>query len=196
MSEQELDDDLKENQGQEETHCCAKSKCSKKHEEKRVPLTVSITDLELESLKYEARDYKDKYLRVLAESENARKRLLKEKQEMIQYALQNQILEFITPIDQLENALKHAENSSQEIKHWCMGFEMILSHFKDVLSANGVYPFTSIGNAFDPNLHEAVDVIVTDEHPDGIVIEESLKGYKMGDKVIRPARVKVSKSPS
>jgi molecular chaperone GrpE len=163
---------------------------------KQQQISVTISNLELEELKHEAKEYKDKYLRVLAESENARKRLLKEKQETIQFSLQNLISEFLIPIDQLEQALKHAEASSSEVKQWCLGFEMILAHFKEVLSNNDVYSFVSVGNAFDPHLHEAVEIVETNEHPDGIVVAESIKGYKMGERVIRPARVKVSKSIS
>lgn len=166
-------------------------------EEKRAPQKIEITDIEFEQLQADARESKDKYLRILAESENARKRLIKEKQEQIQYAVKNVICDFLTPIDQMENALKHAAGqASQETKQWVMGFEMILAHFRDALSANNVTPYTSVGNAFDAHLHEAVEMVVTDEHPDGIVVEESIKGYKMGDKVIRPARVKVAKSPA
>lgn len=164
-------------------------------EKKRVPVQMHITDIELEELQKEARENKDKYLRILAESENARKRLIKEKQEQIQYSLQNVICDFLTPIDQLEHALKHVNHASNETRQWVIGFEMILSHFKDVLAANNVNPFVSTGTAFDAHLHEAVEMVVTSEHPDGIVVEECMKGYKMGDRVIRPARVKVSKSP-
>lgn len=162
----------------------------------RKPIDVTITDIELEELKHAAQDYKDKYLRILAESENARKRLIKEKQEMIQYSLQNIICEMLGPIDHMESALKHTENASEGVKQWSIGFQMILAQFKDVLLANNVHSFTSVGKAFDPHLHEAVEMVVTQEHPAGIVVEESVQGYKMGDRVIRPARVKVSKSPS
>lgn len=159
----------------------------------REPIEVTITDIEMESLRHETQDYKDKYLRALSESENARKRLMKERQEMIQYNLQNIICDFLTPIDQMENALKHTDKMSDEMKQWSIGFQMILTHFKDVLSNNNVQGFDSIGKAFDPHLHEAVEMVETDEHPAGVVVEESLRGYKMGEKVIRPARVKVSK---
>ncbi len=159
----------------------------------RVPKQISITDIELEKLKAELLEVKDKYLRTLAEAENARKRLMKEKQEMIQYALQNVIVDFLNPIDHMENALKFTEQMSTEVKHWATGFQMILSQFKDVLSNNGVVPYVSCGKPFDPHLHEAIETVVTDKANPGIVIEESLKGYKMGDKTIRPARVKVAK---
>ncbi|MEM1282994.1 MAG: nucleotide exchange factor GrpE [Chlamydiota bacterium] len=164
-------------------------------QEEREPVTMSITDIELESLRNQAGDYKDKYFRILAESENARKRLTKERQEMVQYTLQNLICDFLTPIDQMENALKHSDKMSDEVKQWSIGFQMILTHFRDVLSNNNVQAFDSVGKEFDPHFHEAVEMVETTEHPAGIVIEESLRGYKMGDKVIRPSRVKVTKKP-
>ena len=159
------------------------------------PKTVTISDLELESLRRELADCKDKYLRVLAESENARKRLQKEKQETIQYALQNVIVDFLNPIDHMENALKFAQQMSDDVKHWATGFQMILTQFKDVLTNNGVTPFVSEGKPFDPHRHEAIETIETDTCAPNTVVEESLKGYVMGDKTIRPARVKVSKAP-
>lgn len=159
------------------------------------PQTFSASGLELESLKRELTEVKDKYLRVLAESENARKRLQKEKQENVQYAIQNVIVDFLNPIDHMENALSFAQQMSEDVKHWAVGFQMILSQFKDVLTTQGVKPFQSEGTPFDPHRHEAIEMVETSTVPPGIVVEESLKGYLMGDKTIRPARVKVSKAP-
>lgn len=164
-------------------------------EPKREPKNVTITDIELEKLKSELKEYRDKYLHALAESENARKRLQKEKQEMIQYALQNIIADFLNPIDHMENALKYTQQMSDEVKRWAMGFQMILTQFKDVLSDNGVSPFISEGTPFDPHLHEAVETVDTADAAPGTVVQESLRGYKMGERVIRPARVKVAKAP-
>lgn len=161
----------------------------------REPMEMKISDVDLEKLKQEAQDFKDKYQRSLAEGENARKRMQKEKQDLIQYAVQSAMVDFLAPIDHLENALQYAEQGSKEIKHWASGFHMILNQFKDILNNNGVKPFKSVGMHFDPHYHEAVETITTTEHPSGTVLSESLKGYKMGDKIIRPARVKVAKAP-
>ncbi len=127
--------------------------------------------------------------------ENARKRLQKERQEGVQFAIQNVIVEFLNPIDQMENALGFTEQMSQEVKHWAMGFQMILNHFKNVLNVHGVTPFTSIGMPFNPHDHEAVEAITTTTSPHGTVLSETLKGYKMGERTIRPARVTVAQSP-
>lgn len=168
-----------------------------KQEHTKEPMIVSITDVELDQMKQEAAEYKDKYMRLLAESENTRKRMQKERQESIQYALQNTIVDFLIPIDHMENALKHAKEMSDDVKHWAIGFEMILNQFKDVLANNGIYPFESIGHAFDPHRHEAIEMVETEEYKPGTVVSENVRGYKMGDKkIIRPARVQVAKAPA
>lgn len=146
-------------------------------------------------LKQEAKEFKDKYLRLLAEMENARKRMQKEKQELTQYAAEKLINEFLSPIDHMENALKFTQDQSDEVKHWALGFQMILTQFKDVLANNGVKPFDSEGKSFDPHFHEAVETLDSSEMPAGTVVKEYIRGYKMGDRIIRPARVQVSKSP-
>lgn len=159
------------------------------------PKQVMMTDEELKNLQKEIMEYKDKYLRVLAESENARKRLQKEKQEMTRYAIENVIAEFLHPLDNLENALSMAQKMSDEVKNWAYGFQMILTQFKDVLAGQGVVSIDSLGTHFDPHKHEAVEMIESNEQEPGTVIEECVRGYKMGDRIIRPARVKVVKQP-
>ena len=77
----------------------------------------------------------------------------------------------------MENALKFTQQMSDEVKHWAIGFQMILNQFKDVLSANGITPFSSEGKPFDPHLHEAIETVATADFPPGTVIEESLRGY-------------------
>lgn len=190
----DAEDNIKETETAAETEA-VNAEPTQETEAHREPKTVTITDIELKKLQKECMEYKDKYLRLLAESENARKRMQKERQELIQYALQNMIVDFLSPIDHMENALQHAQQMSDEVKNWATGFQMILGQFKDVLTNNGVAPFTSKGSVFDHHCHEAVEAVVTTDVPPGIVIEESMRGYKMGDKTIRPARVKVSKAP-
>lgn len=161
------------------------------------PTETEVSDKELiEELKQQVSDYRDKYLRGLAESENLRKRMQKERQELLQYAVQGVIVDFLSPIDHLENALKFADQASDEVKNWAQGFQMILGQFKESLSNNGAMSFSSVGMIFDPHCHEAVEMIVTEKYPPGTVVEESLYGYKMGEKIIRPARVKVAKKLS
>ena len=140
-------------------------------------------------------NWKDKYLRALAEQENMRKRLQKEKQEMVTFGIENAIAEFLPAIDNFENALRFAERAAGEVKNWAIGFEMILSQYKEVLYKHGIVSFHSEGNRFDPQYHEAVEIIETTEQPDGTIIHEFTKGYKSATRTIRPARVKVAKHP-
>lgn len=137
----------------------------------------------------------DKYLRLLAESENTRKRMQKERQDLTKYAVENLIVDFLHPLDSFEKALQFAENMSEDVKNWAIGFEMILNQFKQALINHGVTDFESVGNGFDPHLHEAVEMVETTQYPPGKVVHEFLRGYRMGDRIIRPARVKVAKMP-
>jgi len=140
-------------------------------------------------------DWKDKYLRTLAEMENMRKRMQKDRQDMVRFGIENAISEFLPAIDNLENALRLGSVASGEIKNWAVGFEMILSLFKEILYNHGIVSFHSEGNTFDPTAHEAVEIAETTDHPDGMILHEFTKGYKSATRTIRPARVKVAKHP-
>ena len=143
----------------------------------------------------ETADWKDKYLRTLAEMENMRKRMQKERQEMARFGIENAIGEFLPAIDNLENALRFVETAGGEVKNWAIGFEMILYQFKEVLHNHGIVSFHSEGNAFDAQLHEAVEIVETQDFPDGTILHEFTKGYKSASRTVRPARVKVAKHP-
>jgi molecular chaperone GrpE len=160
-------------------------------EEKQVSAELE----KIRQLEEEIKEHKDKYLRMLAETENSRKRMQKEKQESTRYAMENLMAEILSPIDNFENALGFTDKMSQETKNWALGFQMILTQFKDLLVSNGVEPFTSVGEIFDPHKHQAVEMEETDEKPEGTIIHEFVKGYRCGERTIRPARVKVAKKP-
>ena len=155
----------------------------------------TIEAIEPTEIKSENEEYKDKYLRLLAEMENTRKRLQKEKLDMTRFAVENVLIELLPPIDNLENALKFTDGLSQETLHWVKGFEMILHQFKDVLTQNGVASFDSLSNFFDANLHEAVEVEESDKK-EGTILQEYVKGYKSAQRTLRPARVKVAQKKS
>lgn len=145
------------------------------------------------TLEQELKEYKDKYFRALAESENTRKRLQKEKIESQSFAIQSAIMEFLQPIDHFEHALKASkDHASSEVQNWLIGFEMILGQLKQVLESNDVCSFETVGKQFDPHMHEAIETEERSDVAEGTVLQEFLRGYKMGSRVIRPARVKVS----
>src|SRR5262249_8076328 len=121
-------------------------------EEAPAPQTISIAEEEWTNLKKEGEEYKNKYLHLLADSENTRKRLQKERDEMVQYAIKSLLLEFLHPIDHFETALQLTEQASDEVKHWALGFKMLLNQFKEVLGNHGVTPIEAKGKPFDPHL--------------------------------------------
>ncbi len=141
----------------------------------------------------EAAEYKDKYIRLLAELENTRKRLIKEKNESVRFAVENVIAEFLPTIDSFENALGFADKMSSEVKSWAAGFQMFLTQFKDTLHNHGIVAFHSEGNQFDPHYHEAVETVETNNFAEGTILKEFSKGYKSAVRTIRAARVQVAK---
>lgn len=143
----------------------------------------------------ELEEYKDKYLRLLAEMDNTRKRMQKEKQEAIRFATENALSDFLSPIDNLENALSSTEHMSDEVLKWAQGFQMIAQQFKETLSQHGITAFKSDGNTFDPNLHYAIETEETEKTPEGTILQEFIKGYKSINRTIRPAHVKVAVLP-
>ena len=163
--------------------------------EEQMPNTSTEPKKEL-TPEEELKEYKEKYLRLLAEVDNTRKRMQKEKQEMTRFAVENVISEILAPIDNLENALQFTKGMSEEVRNWAQGFTMILGQFKDVLSNHGVTPFPSVGSKFDPHMHYAIETEETSEKPEGTILEEYVKGYRSGERTVRPARVKVATSPT
>jgi molecular chaperone GrpE len=143
----------------------------------------------------EEQEYKEKYLRLLAEMDNTRKRMQKERQEMTRFAVDNVISEVLGPIDNLENALQFTQHMNEDVRNWAQGFLMILGQFKDVLANHGVTAFHSEGQKFDPQLHYAIETEETEEKPEGMVLKEYVKGYRSGERTVRAARVKVSVAP-
>ena len=151
---------------------------------------------ELELLQEQVKQEQDKYFRALADMENSRKRMQKEKHDTTRFAIENVINEFLAPLDNFENALSFAHQTSEETQNWAKGFEMILTQFKDILSNHNVNPFQSEGLKFDPHLHEVLEVEETEKQEEGVIIQEFVRGYKCGDRILRPARVKVAKAPA
>jgi molecular chaperone GrpE len=141
-------------------------------------------------------DFKDKYFRQLAEMENMRKRMAKEKQEMVRFGVENAIAEFLPVIDQFEQALEFANVAEPAVKSWATGFQMFMSQFKEVLSQHGITAYPSEGELFDPTYHEALEAVENTNVPEGQILQEFAKGYKSPTRVIRPARVKVATHPA
>jgi len=169
----------------------------KKIEEKEE--SVSLKKSEYLKLKEEAEksaQYWDRILRMQADFENTRKRLEKEKQEFIKFANEGIILELLNILDDLERTLALAQEKHQDLQAFLKGVEMILAHLYDLLKKYGLKPIEAKGKLFDPHYHEALLQVEANDVPEHTVLEELQKGYTLNDKVIRTAKVKVSKKVS
>jgi molecular chaperone GrpE len=140
----------------------------------------------------EIAELKDKYLRTLADTENARKRVRQQSEESVRIQREAILRDLLPIIDNLERALA-ASREGTDPKTIVDGVEMTVRALIDFLRAQGVTPVQSVGQAFDPNRHEAVDHVASQTHPPNTVVDEFHRGYLIGDRVLRPARVSVAK---
>lgn len=149
---------------------------------------VSVLKAELELVKGERDQLLDRLARLQAEFENSRRREAKERQDVRDYAVQNAVEPFLGVMDNFQLALK-AEGSVDQLRS---GVELILRQMEEALRGLNVQAVESVGQQFDPRVHEALGSIETAEYPDHQVIEEIRKGYKVRDKLLRPALVKIA----
>ncbi|MEF2964749.1 nucleotide exchange factor GrpE [Paenibacillus sp. M1] len=146
---------------------------------------------ELDKLRAEAEDHKQRLLRAQADFDNFRRRTIKEKEELGKYASAKLITELLPVVDNFERALGSASENA-EISSYAKGVEMIFRQLEGVLKAEGLVPMESVGTPFNPEYHQAIMQVESDEYEEGTVVEEVQKGYMLKDKVLRPAMVKVS----
>ena len=140
----------------------------------------------------EIAELKDKYLRALADSENARKRIRQQSEESVRIQREAILRDLLPIIDNLERALA-AARAGTNAGTIVDGVEMTVRALIDFLRAQGVTPLQSVGQAFDPNRHEAVDHVASEAHPPNTVVDEFHRGYLIGDRTLCPARVSVAK---
>jgi len=153
---------------------------------------LEAKDRRIKELEEQNAAWKDQYLRKAAEFENFRKRMLKEKQEAIQFANRQLLLDLVHILDDFERAIKSAE-SSKDFDSFHEGILMIEKRLYELLERKwGLKRLESVGQPFDPNKHEAVTSEERPDHEVPIVLEDYQKGYSLHDKVIRTAKVKVS----
>ena len=156
-------------------------------------LENKITELEaaLQAKTNEAADYKDKYVRSVAEMDNMRKRMLREKEEARHFGAENLLRDLLVVIDNLERAAE-ASGDANQIKE---GVRLTHDQFKSILRRHGVEVVEAAGSPFDPARHEAVAHVVSEAHAPGTVIEEHRRGYLFRDRLLRPSMVSVAKAP-
>ncbi|ROQ93323.1 nucleotide exchange factor GrpE [Desulfosoma caldarium] len=146
----------------------------------------------LEEKDAEIQSLKDKILRQAADMENTRKRLERDRNEAIAYANESLIRELLSVVDNLERAIQHAEQDTDN-QTLLEGVKMTHKHFLDTLARFGCRPFESKGKDFDPCFHEAILQQASEEFPPNTVIQEFQRGYTLHDRLLRPALVAVSK---
>jgi molecular chaperone GrpE len=143
---------------------------------------------ETEQLREERDQLSDRLARLQAEFDNARKREIKERQDSRDYAIQSAVEPFLSVLDNFALALK----SDGDIAQLRTGVQLIVKQMEEALRTLNVQPVETIGAQFDPRIHEALGSIETLEHPDHQVLEEIRRGYKLRDKLLRPALVRIA----
>jgi len=146
---------------------------------------------ELESALAEARD---KHLRLAADFDNFKKRSRQEQSQTMQHASAELIHRLLPVLDDLQNVLDHKPDDVDE--SWVKGLELSVSKLEDALGTHGLEAIESVGAPLDPKLHEAVGHEESTEHPEDTVVSELRRGYRVRDRVVRPALVKVARRPS
>lgn len=146
---------------------------------------------ELEQLKAERDQLVDRVARLQAEFENARKRAERERQEFRDYATGSVVEQFLPVLDNFELALK-ATGSAEQLR---AGVELIVKQMEEVLRQMQVHPIPAVGEEFDPRHHEALGSVEREDMPDQHVAEEIRRGYRLRDKLLRPALVRVATNP-
>jgi len=149
---------------------------------------------ELAKLRAEKDALYDRLLRKQAELDNFRKRTQREKEDFLQHAKADLIRALLPTLDGFDRALKQRDSNVPE--RYYQGLELIYRELWDVLTRAGLTPLETVGKTFDPHLHEAVESIEASEHRDQEIVEELQRGYKLKQRLLRPAAVKVAVAPS
>jgi molecular chaperone GrpE len=152
---------------------------------------ASASRTELEQLKGERDQLVDRVARLQAEFENARKRAERERAEFRDYATGNVVEQFLPVVDNFGLALK-AEGTAEQMRH---GVELIVKQMEEILRQLQVNPIPTVGEEFDPRIHEALGSVERDDLPDQHVAEEIRRGYRLRERLLRPALVRVAHNP-
>jgi molecular chaperone GrpE len=147
----------------------------------------------LAELEQEAAELRERLMRKQADFENFRKRVERERQEFAAYAAAELIRDILPVLDNLERALSYGESAGDARLH--EGVEIINRQFQEILRKAGLREVEAQSQAFDPHVHEAVERVETSEHAEGTVVAVLQKGYLLRDRLLRPALVRVAKTP-
>ncbi len=150
-----------------------------------------IEDQRIVELTKLAEEHQQKYLRAQADFDNFRRRTLKEKEELGQYASMKLLGQLLPVVDNFDRAIAAAA-SGGDYDSLVKGVDMIFRQLGQTLEQEGLKAMNVVGEPFNPEFHQAIMQVESEEHEEGIIVEEVQKGYMLKDKVLRPAMVKVS----
>lgn len=171
-----------------------KGKMEEAEKNKEIGVSAEIEDKTaeiVESMQAELAEAKDKYLRLYAEFENYKKKVQKDKEDLVKYSNESLIYELLPALDNLEMALKHSAEANSE--SLIKGVENTLREFVRILEKFGLKSIDALGKPFDPAYHHAMSQVERDDVEGNMVVEEFRKGYLYNEKVLRPSLVAVSK---
>jgi molecular chaperone GrpE len=154
---------------------------------------VSKLEGKIAELESAAAEAKDRHMRLAADFENYKKRARQEQLETIQHASAELINRLLPGLDDLHKALEHRPKGIDP--SWLKGVELSVRKLEEALSAHGLEAINAVGKPFDPKLHEAVGHEESREHPEDTVVSELRRGYRIRDRVVRPALVKLARRP-
>lgn len=152
---------------------------------------IAALQAELEQLKADAAEAHDRYLRAIADFDNFRKRQREEVARQVNLAREELLLKILPIIDNFERAVQAAE-AQHSYESLVEGVNLTLRQMREMLEREGVKPIEAVGSEFDPELHEAMMRVETDEVPENTVVDELEKGYTIDGRVLRPSRVRVA----
>ncbi|MDR3586392.1 MAG: nucleotide exchange factor GrpE [Desulfosporosinus sp.] len=185
-----MDDDKKENPESDQERPILDEE-NTNNNNMSAPEKLLMLQAELAKAKAKAEEHYDHLLRLQADFDNYRKRSQKEKTELIKYASERIVEELLPVLDNFERAASAAKVNPDFVA-FSKGMDMIYRQLQTALYKEGLKAMEAIGQPFDPNLHEAVLRVTSEEHPENTVVEELQKGYYLKEKVLRPCMVKVS----
>ncbi len=154
---------------------------------------TTTTDLraKIEQLEGEAQDATNRYLRLAADFDNYKKRVRQEQAETVERANAELVAKLLPVVDNFHRVMESAPAEADDA--WLKGVQLTLQQLDDLLISMGVSPIEAIGQPFDPTLHEAIGHEESDEQPEDTVITEVRKGYRLNERVVRPALVRVAR---
>jgi molecular chaperone GrpE len=164
------------------------------HDSERTPESTASMEAKIAELESALAEAKDRHLRLAADFDNYKKRARQEQLETIQHASAELIGRLLPALDDLHKALENKPPGTDE--SWLKGVELSVRKLEEALGAHGLEPIEAVGARFDPKLHEAIGHEESADHPEDTVVSELRRGYRIRDRVVRPALVKVSRRPA